>query len=415
MTRCSVPLCSHNANHHFPKDIKQRHNWLKAIEREDFVPKNGARICRRHFHRSDYVQVSQVTGRPLVRRCLKKTAVPSVFPWNRKSVSKVNVTREERRKGHQTYKRFDKTRKHHKDDARNVSNNIESPMYNDVHSRPLKSSRIKHHTQGTQTLDCTRLFATTKQLLSDDESVLFYTGLDNYAKFTSLLSTLLPMANEIKYRSKKANTLTAEDQFLILLIKLKRSKPDFEIGKMFGVNKTDVSNVIVTWVSFVTDHWSHLDSWPNQHIVDSYMPQALRGNVSNRIVIDAEIPIKKENYSNAERASFSQYKLKKTVKLIAGCTRDGLVIHCLEPEASTASGVQIRDESPISGEMSVDHKLAKSISMEKLVGSTKTFKILASALNQNYAPLSSKIFSVCLMICSIRVGIVTVNNDLITY
>lgn len=152
---------------------------------------------------------------------------------------------------------------------------VEFPVQNDSvfriskkHSYSSKTHAIKIHTQETQTVDYSRLFDEVnfiRQLLSDDESVLFYTGLDNYTQFTLLLSTLLPLANNIQYRSNKLPDLTIEDQFLILLIKLRRSKPDFEIGKMFGVNKTDVSNVIVTWVSLVTDHWSLLDSWPNQN------------------------------------------------------------------------------------------------------------------------------------------------------
>ena len=280
--------------------------------------------------------------------------------------------------------------------------------------RPGKTDylKIKQLNQATQTPNCLRLFSSTEQLLSDDESVLFYTGLDNFAQFTLLLSTLMPMANEIKYQSKQVNDLTAEDQFLMLLIKLRRCKPDFEIGKMFGVKKADASNVIVTWLSFVTDYWSVLDSWPNQDVVDSYMPETLRGNPSNGALVDPGIPLKEDNFHNAVKASFSQYSLNRSLKFIAGCTPDGLLCYCLEQHVPSTGYLHIRDDmSPISEVMSLDQKLAKSIPMDKLVGLTKTFKILASTLNQIYAPLSSKIFCVCLMICSIKVGILTFNKD----
>lgn len=70
-------------------------------------------------------------------------------------------------------------------------------------------------------------------MLTDNESV-YYTGLETYAKFNLVLSTVIPMAHNIKYRNGVLG-LYIEDQFLMLLVKWKRNKPNFEIGKMFGV------------------------------------------------------------------------------------------------------------------------------------------------------------------------------------
>lgn len=58
-----------------------------------------------------------------------------------------------------------------------------------------------------------------------------------------------------------------------------------------------------------------------------------------------------------------------------------------------------------------DHKLASErVHVERLIGLTKTYKILKWDLTQFYIPLASKIFFICLMLCNFREGIVNKNN-----
>lgn len=126
---------------------------------------------------------------------------------------------------------------------------------------------VQYKSSGTQTSAALRIFS-TDLLFTDDEAVMFYTGLESYSKLNLVLNTLLPMANNLKFRWSQVVGMSVEDQFLMLLIKLRRNKPDYEIAKMFNVSKTVVSNILITWILFIYDVWSLIDIWPRRDLVD---------------------------------------------------------------------------------------------------------------------------------------------------
>ncbi|XP_050555176.1 uncharacterized protein LOC118280709 [Spodoptera frugiperda] len=425
MTRCSVPSCSNTANHSFPKNLTLRKRWLKAIRRTDFVPKNGARICCNHFQDTDYVKISDYTGLRLQHRFLKKSAVPSIFPWTGSPTSSNQTLCEKHVRRHHLVGRSKgrESKAHgdigtiHRHDRHRHRHERHSPRRKEFYHKPStfkpahesKNYELNKYSRGTQTSYSLRIFA-TEQLLSDGESVSFYTGLDNSAQFTFLLSTLHPMAHDIKFQSKKVNKLSIEDQFLILLIKLRRSKPDFEIGKMFGISKTDVTTVVITWVSFISDFWSTLDLWPTPAQVNMHMPSPFKGNTSpspstSILLENNDISIQKNDKEDARKVAFSQYRIKNIIKFLIGCSTEGLVTYSSEVADDSSPNGQSTSKGVISCVIPFDQKLATSTCIERILDCSKTYKILGNALNQSYAPLCSKIFSICLVICRFKEGI----------
>ena len=96
---CCVPLCRHSSAenterarfglphisfHSFPSIVKEKaraQQWIAKIRRDpgsEFVINRNTKVCSEHFTADDY------SGKdPQAARCvLKKTAVPSLFPWN---------------------------------------------------------------------------------------------------------------------------------------------------------------------------------------------------------------------------------------------------------------------------------------------------------------------------------------------
>lgn len=81
---CCVPYCSSHKRkkerqsfHEFPVDERLRQAWLEAVRRKGFVPNDkssSSLVCGVHFQSSDFRQ--GLTA----RRCLKREAVPSIFP-----------------------------------------------------------------------------------------------------------------------------------------------------------------------------------------------------------------------------------------------------------------------------------------------------------------------------------------------
>ncbi|XP_047041908.1 uncharacterized protein LOC124645958 [Helicoverpa zea] len=471
MTRCCVPNCSETATHQFPKDEKLKRKWLKAIRRVNFVPKSGSRLCRKHFKESDYVMISKYTGVEHQHKHLKKSAVPSLFPWNVKPVSKQSEDREERLKVRNCKKSLfqeaassqnrdiepfqDVLCSEQDENIGNIGQYVDILTEGSAHQNACNvtdTTKIMKN-EATQTSSIMKIFS-TDLLVTDNDSVNFYTGLETYQKFSLVLSTLMPMANDIKYRWSRVICLSIEEQFLMLLIKLRRNKPDFELGKMFGVSKTEVSNVIITWINFVNDLWSLINIWPSRELVNFYMPNSFKTNYpSTRIIIDGtEIPIQKPSQPDAQKASFSQYKHKNTLKFLVGSSPGGLFTYCSGAYAGSTSDRQIVERSSLfekcepgdsimadrgfnvqdlfaskgvginiptflKGKSQIpgvllkqDQKLASQrVHIERLIGLSKTYKILTSELNQYYIPLASKIFFICMMLCNFREGIVNKN------
>lgn len=136
----------------------------------------------------------------------------------------------------------------------------------------------------------------------------------------------MPMANHLRYRGSRVVNLSVEDQFLVMLIKLRRNREDFELGKIFDISTTQVGNIFVTWVSFVYELWSKVEIWPTRELVNYYVPKQFRQHhPSTRVIVDGtEIPIIKPKNSTAQQATFSSYKHHNTIKFLVGATPGGL-------------------------------------------------------------------------------------------
>ncbi|GBM25291.1 hypothetical protein AVEN_45921-1 [Araneus ventricosus] len=71
----------------FPKDAKRKNQWVKSINRADFIPSSTAIVCIKHFSSQFIIKEDRVVrhdGRELVisRKIWKLTndAYPSIFP-----------------------------------------------------------------------------------------------------------------------------------------------------------------------------------------------------------------------------------------------------------------------------------------------------------------------------------------------
>lgn len=399
-------------------------------------------------------------------RYLKNTAVPSVFTWNSKKASEQSIAREQRcqvRNYKQSLFQEAATTSsvvtedfvpiglcYDVEESSDVNEDVETKEIINTTDAKGKSQHIKT----TQTPNILRLF-TTDLLLEDNMSVSYFTGLESIDKFKFVLSTLIPMANNITYRWSRVVSLSIEDQFLLLLIKLRRNKPDFELGKIFGISKTEISNIIITWINFFSDIWSLIDIWPSRELINFYMPDKFRKyHNSTRVIIDGtEIPIQKPGHPDSQKVTFSTYKHKNTLKFLVGASPGGLFTYCSGAYAGSVSDRQIVERSSLlhlcekgdsimadrgfniqdlfakkgvginiptflKGKSQIpflmlkkDQQLSKQrVHIERLIGLTKTYKILCCDLNRNYVPLASKIFFICMMLCNFREGIV--NNKI---
>jgi DDE superfamily endonuclease/Helix-turn-helix of DDE superfamily endonuclease len=288
-----------------------------------------------------------------------------------------------------------------------------------------------------------------EQLASDPVALQFYTSFENEHHFNMFFEILGPAVPELKKFSTLPNR---KDQLLLTLIKLRQAKEDYELSLMFSVSTTTVSDILTIWINFMYFQLHELDLWPKEEVFSSFMPLNFgRMFPSTKLIIDAtEIPIQKPCNADAQSATWSTYKNRNTVKTVVGCTPRGAVAYVSDSYGGSVSDRQILERSTLLSdckllpgssimadrgimiqdlfaphnvqvntphmlkgkhqlsetELVFDRRIAsKRIHIERVIGLSKTFKILQKELKGCRVALSGRIIFVCFMITNFRTSI----------
>lgn len=294
-------------------------------------------------------------------------------------------------------------------------------------------------------------FYTVEYFRNNPKSLHFHTGLECLDKFNLVLSTLLPAAYHLTYFNGPVHFPDIPEQFLLVLMKLRQNKGNFELGELFNVQETDVYNIFITWIRFMSLQWGEINLWPDRDLVKFYTPHDFADKFPDtRVIVDGtECPIKQPKVPLAQQATFSHYKNRNTVKVVVGASPGGMISFISPAYGGSASdrsiiensdllkscsrgdsimadkGFDIQDlcapydvtvnhpamfkkKNRLSGDIVLkDRKIAsKRVHIERLIGLAKTYKILAKPLNRSETQLASDITFVCFMLCNFRKCIV---------
>lgn len=290
-------------------------------------------------------------------------------------------------------------------------------------------------------------FYTVEHFRNNPKSLHFHTGLECFEKFNFVFSTLLPAAYHLKYFRGPINFPDIPEQFLLVFMKLRRSKTNFELGELFCVPEPDVYNIFITWIRFMSLQWGEINLWPDRNLVRFYAPHDFADKFPNtRVIVDGtECPINQPQVPLAQQATFSNYKNKNTVKVVVGASPGGLISFISPAYGGSASDRSIIENSNLLKSCSrgdsimadkgfdiqdmcapydvtvnhpamlkkknrlsaatvlKDRKIAsKRVHIERLIGLAKTFKILAKPLVRSETQLASDITFICFMLCNFR-------------
>ena len=161
------------------------------------------------------------------------------------------------------------------------------------------------------------------------DDCLHYTGLVNFDRFLTVFHSLGPNVHCLRshFRDQSIDSVQPETAFLLMLVYLRCHYPTTELGRMFCLSEFTVRNVVYTWIKFCAHQWREVNFWPEKETVDLFCPRdfQLKYKGTRTIVDGTEIPIQKPKNPTAQRASFSTYKNRNTIKVLVGATPGGLV------------------------------------------------------------------------------------------
>ena len=96
----------------------------------------------------------------------------------------------------------------------------------------------------------------------DDDQTHFYTGLPSYAVFSSLLDLLLSVMSK-----RTSHRLSPQDQFLLVLMKLKLAVPSKDLGYRFSISPARVSQIFHELINIMSQELKQLIKWPDRELI----------------------------------------------------------------------------------------------------------------------------------------------------
>ena len=175
-----------------------------------------------------------------------------------------------------------------------------------------------------------------------------FTGLPSYATFKALLEYIKPNTEDMIWwrgskiqarrgrRSRRSDRmysrkLPLEDQFFIVLVRLRTGMNLSNLARAFSVNQSWLSLMFTTWINLLSCELEDLTLYVNNDYA-LHGAEAFRQFPRTRFVIDCtEVFCERPSSLAARKQLFSNYKHHTTVKFLVGISPNGGVsISCLK-------------------------------------------------------------------------------------
>ena len=125
--------------------------------------------------------------------------------------------------------------------------------------------------------------------------------------------------------TERNHTLAIEDEFLLVLMKLRLGLTNLDLAIRFRVSEATASNIFITWLNFLYIRLGALKVWPHRRVILDNMPKKFKEeHPNNLIIIDcSELKIQCPSSLVLQSQSYSNYKSTNTLKSLVGVDPKG--------------------------------------------------------------------------------------------
>ena len=205
--------------------------------------------------------------------------------------------------------------------------------------------------------------------LSGDESISFYTGFPNLQTFQATLVYSNPGENgqDIRYwrstdkkvlahhydgdnqknKPGRKRTLKPEDEFFLVMCRLRQGFNEAHLAFLFGISQPTVSRIFVSWINFIYLHFGTINILPKREEVDKSMPEDFKSNYPKTgVILDCtEIKCQMPSSLQLNSSLFSSYKNHTTLKGLIGIAPLGAITFISELCSGSISDREIVERS----------------------------------------------------------------------
>ena len=288
--------------HGVPLDNKALlRTWITKMRRNPnyFNVNKHVKICSENFSPEDFINLDV---NDVKKRRLKRDAVPFIFAWSeespetvaRSAVEKLNTSRQEEEEA------IDKASEGEGDETLILSGLTLTSRKTQTQEDDFgdEITDISHRIPCLHSFSVYHLLSKCTTLSKEEKLFTHFTGFNSYVDFMNVLKFLLPnldrkklidieklfeegetegendgFESELTMTRPSAHKLSVEDEFLMLLMKLRMGLSNTDLAERFCVSESTVNNINLTWVNFVYNVIGSLKIWPHRDIIIKHSPE----------------------------------------------------------------------------------------------------------------------------------------------
>ena len=125
-----------------------------------------------------------------------------------------------------------------------------------------------------------------------------------------------PYQQGTKRKPGPSRKLTMFQEFILTLVRFRLGVVGFLLADIFGISNSRVSQIFVTWITFLAQCSRKLIKWPSRCQVKKYMPQSFRCLYpKTRAIIDCtEFFFQRPRSPSAQSETYSTFTSRDTGK-----------------------------------------------------------------------------------------------------